>query len=165
MKTLIVLRHAKSLWDSKLRDIDRPITDKGRNRTLLISNFLKENNIAIDYVVSSPAVRAMETANIICTQQGFPLDNIVIDKNLYFVNTEKYYEAVFAISDEKNTALIIGHNPMITSFVNELISEPISNMPTSGLLVISFDTTQWNLILNAEKNITHLIFPKKLEKR
>jgi len=115
--------------------------------------------------VSSPAVRAMETANIICTQQGFPLDNIVIDKNLYFVNTEKYYEAVFAISDEKNTALIIGHNPMITSFVNELISEPISNMPTSGLLVISFDTTQWNLILNAEKNITHLIFPKKLEKR
>jgi len=166
MKTLIVLRHAKSSWeDAKLKDIERPLISKGQKRTMLVSNFLIEQNIKVDYVVSSPAIRATETAKIICLEQNFPIEEIIIDEHLYFVSTEKYYEAVFAIPDTKHTALIVGHNPMLTSFVNELSSTPIRNLPTSGLLVVTFNTLKWNTILSADRETKHLIFPKKLESR
>ncbi len=164
MKTLIILRHGKSSWDDPmLRDFDRPMKNKGRRRTQLIADYLKQHNIIPDYIVSSPALRAVNTAKIVAIALGYDVENIEQNSDLYFVDTEKYFEAVYAAPDDKNCLMIVGHNPMITDFCNSFLAHFIQNLPTSGLCVLSFDINKWSEIHKVKPVLQHLVFPKKLE--
>jgi phosphohistidine phosphatase len=164
MKTLIILRHGKSSWDDhKLRDFDRPLKNKGRRRTQLIADYLNQHDLKPQLIVSSPALRAIDTARIAANGLGYELSEIVQNEALYFVTTEKYFEALYAAPDNINTLMIVGHNPMITDFCNSFIEHPVDNIPTSGMCVVSFDTEKWQDIHSAKPQLLHLVFPKKLE--
>jgi phosphohistidine phosphatase len=164
MKKLIILRHAKSSWDNpELRDINRPLTNKGKRRTQLIADYMIANKIIPEFIASSPAVRAFETAKIVAMGFDLKTDEIRIDPELYFVDVEKYFHAVFAAPDNCNSMLIVGHNPMITEFCNSFLKDRIDNLPTSGLCVISSKADKWNEISIEEYTVEHLVFPKKLE--
>ena len=164
MKTLIILRHGKSSWDDhRLRDFDRPLKNKGRRRTQLIADYLKQHDVVPQIIVSSPAVRAIDTARIAANGLGYNQSEIIQNESLYFVSTEKYFEAVYATPDNVQTMMIVGHNPMITDFCNTFIEHPVDNIPTSGLCVVSFDAQQWQDIHKAKHQLLHLVFPKKLE--
>lgn len=164
MKQLIILRHAKSSWeDPKIKDVDRPLIQKGKNRTMLIAEYMMNNGIQPQLIISSPAVRAFDTAEIIAMALNVDLSLIIQNPDLYFVDVEKYHEIVFSMSDDLQSLLIVGHNPMITEFCNSFLGSPIDNMPTSGLCVVSFDTDRWSLITTSSCKVDHLVFPKKLE--
>jgi phosphohistidine phosphatase len=164
MKTLIILRHGKSLWDNPmLLDNQRPLTPKGVNRTHLIAEFLKKNSFRPDLIISSPAVRAYETAKIAADILTYPQHDIITDENLYFVDTEQYFHALFGVPESVNTLMIVGHNPMITEFCNYYLKDQIDNLPTSGVCIIQSLAENWNDILKAQYNVEHLVFPKHLE--
>lgn len=166
MKTLIILRHGKSSWDdSTLRDIDRPLLNKGKSRTQLIADYLKNNGLVPDLIISSPAIRAYETAVIAALNLNYRPEAIRKNDDLYFVNTEKYFEAVYSTPDELEKIMIVGHNPMITDFCNYFLTIKINNLPTSGLAVFNLHTDSWVETSKCSRTTEHLLFPKMLEQQ
>jgi phosphohistidine phosphatase len=164
MKTLIILRHGKSSWDdSTQRDIERPLLNKGKGRTQLISDYLKSNKIIPCLIISSPAVRAFETAKIAAINLEYDIEKIQLNEDLYFVSVEKYFEAVFAAPVDCSALMIVGHNPMITDFCNYFLTKKISNLPTSGLCVVQLDTDEWTEAAKCDATPIHVVFPKLLE--
>ncbi len=163
MKTLYLIRHAKSSWnDSDLDDHQRPLLEKGIKKTEKIVEFLKNRNTSPCTIISSQTVRAVETAKIIARGLKYPENEILTDSKLYFDGTDGINEVVYAIPDEKKSALIIGHNPYLTQFTNRFLARKIESMPTSGVVCIDFNTNNWHQISIAEKKTRFIIYPNDL---
>ena len=162
MKTLYIVRHAKSSWEYNLPDDERPLIQKGIKRTNKIAAFLLNKNIKPDILISSYAVRAMETAKIIAATIGYPEDRIKISQGLYHANTDSLYHELFELSDEIASAMMFGHNPTFTSFANHFLHKKIDWLPTSGVVTISFRTDKWTEIALAKHKVEFITFPKDL---
>jgi phosphohistidine phosphatase len=163
MKTLYIVRHAKSSWDHPgLSDDERPLINKGVKRTHKIASFLQKKNIKSDILISSYAKRAFETARIIAAAIEYPEDKIKISRELYHGNTDSLYDELFALSDNIESAMIFGHNPTFTSFANHFLSEKTDWLPTTGVVAISFKTDKWTEIPVANHKTEFVIFPRDL---
>lgn len=166
MKTIYILRHAKSSWDfPHLTDEERPLIDKGRKRTRLINEYLIRNNITVDLIISSHAVRALDTAKIVARAIGFPTEDIWINKMVYHSNDESLMNQFYDLSDDINSVMVVGHNPTLTNFVNLFLDEKIEWLPTSGLVSISFHTDQWINLSQAKFTSNFVITPSKLKNK
>jgi phosphohistidine phosphatase len=164
MKTIYIARHAKSSWNKKdLPDEKRPLLEKGKKRTKKVIDFLLKKDIKVDYIISSHAVRAYETAKIFAHALKYPVDQIKIDSHIYFATGDSLMDQFFDLSGRFNSVMIVGHNPTLTDFVNQFLKEPIDNLPTSGVVSISFDTDQWEQIPLAKKKTNFILFPKEME--
>jgi phosphohistidine phosphatase len=165
MKTLYFIRHAKSSWDfPELSDEERPLIEIGIKRTKKIGNFLAENNVKADIIISSHAVRALQTAKIIAKKINYPESNIIIDNKIYGSGIDRLFTTIYGISNEYNTAILFGHNPTFTNIANYFLDEKINNLPTSGLVCVEFDTDEWNTIVNVSRLNSFVIRPKELLK-
>lgn len=165
MKTLLLLRHAKSSWENpNLKDHERPLLQKGLKRTGLIIKYMLENTVVPDFILSSPAVRAYDTAKAIAEGIGIPVSSIVTDEAVYKANVERLYDIIYALPGNKSKVMIIGHNPCFTSFSNIFLEEKIDWMPTSAMLSIDFDVVAWEEIPNVKPVVNFYITPKKLKK-
>lgn len=163
MKTLYIVRHAKSSWDSlDLPDEQRPLLEKGKKRTKKVIDFLHEKNIKVDYMISSHAVRALETAKILAHALNYPKESIRIEKSIYYGNADSILDQFFDLPAHAESLLIVGHNPALTDFVNLFLSKPIDNLPTSGVVSFSFDTVHWEEIRTAKRKTNFTLFPKEL---
>lgn len=163
MKTLYIVRHAKSSWKyPELSDDERPLLEKGKKRTRKIINFLIEKDTRVDLIISSYAVRALETARIIAHGIGYPEDEIQISQQLYHASSDRILDQFFDLSDEINSLMIVGHNPTFTSFANQFLDEKIDWLPTSGVVSVSFDTNSWTDIPLAKQKENFVIYPKAL---
>lgn len=163
MKTLYLVRHAKSSWETPgNEDHERPIRDKGVKRTQKIIGFLNEHNIKPGIIVSSHALRALQTARILASGLNYPQEDILVDKKLYIDDSENIMDVVAGLPDKENKAMLVGHNPCMTEFANEFLDDEIDNLPTSGVVSISFETSKWNEISLAEKKVDFVIYPKEL---
>lgn len=161
MKTLYITRHAKSSWEfPNLSDHERPLLEKGKKRTKKISNYLIRNNIKIDLIISSHAVRAYETAKIIAKAIQYPVDNIRTDQMIYYSGADNLAGLFFDISENINSAMIVGHNPTFTNFANQFLVEKIDWLQTSGIVCLSFDTNKWEEISAANCKTNFVIYPK-----
>ena len=164
MKTIYLMRHAKSTWEfPELKDEERPLVEKGIKRTKKIIKFLNVKNVKPDVIISSHAVRAQETAKIMAKGLDSPLNEIVIDEKIYESNIENLFNVVYGIPDDKNTMIMIGHNPTITNFANYFLAEYVDYMPTSGVVCVEFETDKWNEIVVAKKQTRFIIYPKMLK--
>ena len=164
MKTVYIVRHAKSSWeDMTLADHDRPLLPVGIKRTKKIAAYLKQRGIRPDLMLSSSAVRALETAKIIAKEIGYPVDNIKIEKRLYYASASDILDELYALPDEVETAMVFGHNPTLTYFVNQFINSGIDNLPTSGVVGIRFKAGSWEKISNAKYKADLIVFPKMLK--
>lgn len=161
MKKLILIRHGKSDWNNNLSDQFRPITKKGEFRTKLIANKLNDLlDFNPKYVFSSIATRAKQTAEIV-NKITFPNININYDKDLYTFSHIVLKNWIINLDNSIDHAIIFGHNPAFTDIANELGSNFILNIPTSGLVWIEFETDDWKEI---KKGITkNFIAPRELE--
>ncbi len=158
------MRHAKSSWDDfNLSDHDRPLMKVGIRKTERIILYLQEHQIKPDLIISSSAKRARETAKLVAGGLNYPKDSIQIDKELYHANTESIFSLLFGVSDEVDEVMIFGHNPTFTYFVNQYMKPEVANMPTSGLVGISFATDHWNEIATAKPSICQVVFPRMLK--
>ncbi len=161
MKTIILVRHGKSSWEYGVSDKDRPLKERGINDAHLVSRKFKEENVAIDYVYSSPANRALHTAVIFLRNLEYGFHKFEIKNDLYDFSGESLKSFVSHIDNNIKTVMIFGHNYAFTTMVNEWGDKYIENVSTSGLVQIQFAEKKWDQI---SKGITKtILFPKQLK--
>lgn len=164
MKTLYIVRHGKSSWEnSDIQDFERPLLLSGEKRTLRIAQFLSDKGVNPDLIISSHAVRAFETASLIASTLDYPRHNIQVESKIYHNGTDGIWSLVFALPDEKNNVMIVGHNPTLTQFVNGLLDNAIDYLPTSAVVSVSFSTKHWKELLVASNKVNFITYPKHLE--
>ena len=164
MKVLIIVRHAKSSWeDPRARDHDRKLLATGVRKTKRMAQYLRQKGIMPGLMLSSTAVRALETARIIAGDIGYPENEIRTESNLYHGSTSSILQELYGISDSIDSVMVFGHNPALTYFVNQFLDPAIENLPTSGMVSISFDTDRWTEISGAGCKVDFLVTPKSLK--
>ncbi len=168
MKTVYIVRHAKSSWAYQgIQDIDRPLKKRGILDSHLMAGFLSQKLDKPDLFVSSSAIRALHTAMIFTEHFKYPLTNLYIKKSLYSFSDGYLVKTIMALDDAFDTAIIFSHDHGINTFVNKYGSKTIDHVPTCGVIGIRFETEHWKSI-NKDKTIKKgktILFetPKKLK--
>ena len=153
MKTLYLLRHAKSSWSfDDLSDQERPLNDRGRDDAPAMGRALGKRRICPDIVVSSPAVRAMSTAVLVARELQYPHDKIAVESGIYGADLDDLLAIIKALPDAAGSALLVGHNPTITETVNALSPTAVNEMPTAAVVCLRFECEHWAEVsrVNAE---------------
>lgn len=157
------MRHAKSSWNfPDLPDADRPIVDKGINNTKKIVIELNNRKVQVDLLISSHAKRAYETAKIIATGINYPVEKIEVNKGIYRVDRDDIFNILFALNDNIDSVMIVGHNPTLTQFTNLFLDKKIDILPTSGVISISFEINNWIGVIKAHPKTNFTLFPNLL---
>jgi phosphohistidine phosphatase len=159
MKTLYIVRHAKSSWEYEgIKDIDRPLKKRGINDAYLISSVLNKKIATPDVFISSCANRALHTAMIFSYSFNYPLANLKLSKSLYNFSDGYLIKTVKALDDSFDSAIIFSHDHGISDFVNKYGSIQVDHVPTCGVIGIKFETSHWKNIKPGKTIITE--FPK-----
>jgi phosphohistidine phosphatase len=159
MKTLYVLRHAKSSWeDSNLADFDRPLNDRGEVAAPFMGEVMKRSGFAHAIILSSPAVRARETASRVKESAGLAAQ-IEFNERIYEATPRTLLQVVSSIDDRFDSAMIVGHNPGMEGFIRLLTGE-LQPMPTATLAMIDLDIDRWRDIDGGLGKLEHIIRPK-----
>jgi len=162
MKTLYLLRHAKSCWgNSELKDFERPLNDRGLADAPALGARLLEADKQLACIVTSPAIRARTTAMLLAEVIGYPGDEIISNPELYFAGAAMFLKATMQIDEECESALLIGHNPAITEFANAMANLDIDNVPTCGLVELSLPVSNWTEVKLGSASLVKVDFPKK----
>jgi phosphohistidine phosphatase len=163
MKTLLLIRHAKSSWDNiALSDFDRPLNDRGKKDAPAMAKRIKERKIKIDLFLSSPAKRAKKTAENFVDLHGAKEKDLILIPSLYEASPKIFFEAVENINDKNDVVALFSHNPGITDFVNSLTEKRIDNMPTCGVFAVNVKTRNWTDFKKAEKEFLFFDYPKNV---
>ena len=161
MKTLIIIRHAKSNQSFFGNDFERPLNDRGREDAPVMAKRLLQKQSHIDAFFSSPAKRAKKTAELFAREYGLAADDITLLSSLYHAEAAVFHEVVASIPGHINSAAIFSHNPGITYFVNELTDTTrLDNMPTCGIFAVRADTGTWSSFDKAKKEFLFFDCPK-----
>jgi phosphohistidine phosphatase len=161
MKTLLLVRHAKSSWDDPgTDDIDRPLNDRGKTDAPVMAKRLKNKGVKIDTFISSPAKRARRTARYFAEAYDLEKKDIVIEDKLYMASPSAFAETIRDIKDKHDVAILFSHNPGITDFANTLTQVRVDNMPTCAIFAITADTDTWADFEKSEKNFLFFDYPK-----
>jgi phosphohistidine phosphatase len=163
MKTLFVVRHAKSSWeDISMADFDRPLNDRGQKDAPRMAKRLKGKNIRPDLILTSPANRALTTCKRMAEILGYAADKIKIDRHLYHASEDEILSVISSIKDTHDSVMIFGHNPGLTEFVNILLHEShyVEHIPTCGVVAIVLDINSWTAAKSAEGKFLFFDFPK-----
>ena len=172
MKTLFLVRHGKSSWShSELPDEKRPLVVKGENNIKYVAEKLlskspdtnKGKPFSIDLIITSHALRALESAKIIAAVLKYPDENIKVDKTIYTSNPESLYDPLFELDNKLNTVMLVGHNPTITYFANKLLNANLDHLPTSALLCISLPIDNWHDVIKTTGKEIFRIIPKSAD--
>jgi phosphohistidine phosphatase len=162
MKTLILIRHAKSSWKNPgVPDRDRPLKKRSKRDAPIMGERLAERGIEVDRVICSPATRALATAEVITEEIGFPWDEIVVDERLYHADAFEMLEVIQGLDDYLDCVMCFGHNPGLTDLVNYLSPHYIDNVPTCGVVELRFDVDTWALVGEFEPVEVNFDYPKK----
>jgi len=163
MKTVYVMRHAKSSWgEPGLDDFDRPLLEKGKKRTRTIIEYLLQKGIKPGLIVSSPAVRASETAQILAHGLSIDKESLRFDKSIYTSDAERLEDIFYDLPKQVDSLMLIGHNPAVTNFVNPYLENKIDALPTSAVVAIQFNTNEWEKVFDSVAVVLFIIFPKML---
>ncbi|MCX6151173.1 MAG: histidine phosphatase family protein [Ignavibacteriales bacterium] len=162
MKTLLLVRHAKSSWkESELDDKDRPLNKRGEHDAPIIGKLLMKRKIIPDLIITSPAVRALTTAEIIANELDYSKKKIIINDDVYLASTRELIDVISDIKHEIKTVMLFGHNPGITDFLNHLCIDKVDNMPTCSVACIEFEIDSWNNVKNSKGKLKFFEHPKK----
>ncbi len=146
-KILYLVRHAKSSWkDASLADIDRPLNQRGRRNAPLMAAWLAAQAEPPEFILSSPANRALTTARAMAQALGQGPDDIRVEQDLYFAGTHGMLRALERVDDGFHRVMMVGHNPAMTQLLNHLAGADVWNMPTCAIAAIAFDMDSWGLV-------------------
>jgi phosphohistidine phosphatase len=161
MKTLILVRHAKSSWDAPtLNDIDRPLNERGKKDAPEMAKRLKELGIDVDVFISSPAKRAKKTATLFVEEFEGDKDDIILVEDLYGATPLAFAAAIAQIDDKYDSAALFSHNPGITEFAATLTNVRVDDMPTCAMFGVQADTEHWADFHQAERKFLFFDYPK-----
>ncbi|MBC7421829.1 MAG: histidine phosphatase family protein [Ferruginibacter sp.] len=161
MKTLLVIRHAKSSWDiATTSDFERSLNERGKRDVPVMAQRLLDKKITIDAFVSSPAKRAKKTAELFCNSYNKNKEDIILISTLYHSTPKNFFDVVEKLDENYETVAIFSHNPGITEFVNELVDDVIiNNMPTCSIFAIQANATKWKDFSKAKKELLFFDYP------
>ena len=162
-RRLFMIRHAKSSWVNPLQsDFDRPLNDRGEHDAPMMGKRLKDLGIIPDLIISSTAKRAQQTAKKIAKETGYDTGAIKWYEKLYHCIPAVFDEVLDELGDDIKTVFIVGHNPGITDFVNDLSDMfHTDNMPTCAVVGAEMELDEWNGFRRAEKKVILFEYPKK----
>lgn len=161
MKTIILLRHAKSSWkDSSLQDLDRPLNRRGKANALMMGERLFVRGYIPSVIFSSPATRARETAGLIVEAFGVSQHVIKLIPDLYTFNYEELLGWIRCLDKESDNLLITSHNPAITDLVNFLTLSHIDKIPTCGVVVLKLAIRSWGQLGAGMAEVEFYDYPK-----
>ncbi len=164
MKSLYIIRHAKSSWgDFSLPDFERPLNERGKKDAPVMAQRLLDKNTKIDLFISSPAKRALKTCKLFCKEFNVPEEAILVIDELYHASKEIFYNVIGKIDNKYEHVAIFSHNPGISEFVNSLNTNVhIDTMPTCAIFAVSIDCKSWDQFESAQKIFIRFDFPKSL---
>ena len=161
MKTLILVRHAKSDWDTpSLGDFDRPLNDRGKRDAPVMAQRLLDKKVKIDAFISSPAKRAKKTATVFAEAYDKKKDDILFIDDLYGAEENVFYNVIADVSNKFDHIAIFSHNPGITGFANLISNTRIDNIPTCGVFAIKVEANKWSDFKDAKKEFWFFDYPK-----
>lgn len=162
MKTLTLVRHAKSSWkDRGLPDRARPLNKRGRCDAPMMGRRLAPPGADVDRIISSPAARATATAEALAEELDYPWDEIVIEERLYEADAEEILTVVEEQDDWIDHVMLVGHNPGLTRAANLLSRSMIENVPTCGVVELRYDVDGWAEIVGVKPVQVLFDYPKK----
>ena len=161
MRTLYLLRHAKSSWkDESLVDFERPLAGRGRKACGLIARFIKENDIKFDLVLSSTAIRARDTIDLINRQANLQSE-LRFDERIYEASIMRLLEIASQIENDRKTVLLVGHNPGFEALLMDLTGTA-HRLPTGALAKIKLKISKWSDNFDDKATLEWIVKPKQL---
>lgn len=163
MKTLLLIRHAKSSWDDIMqKDFDRTLNKRGLRDAPEMAERLLKKKIQLDAFVSSPAVRALTTCFFFAKAYGKKEADVIQISALYLATVPVFYQVIAGLNDGINNVALFSHNDGITAFANTLTDTHIDNMPTCSVYAIKVETNSWSHFEKAKKQFWFFDYPKNL---
>ena len=164
MKTLFLLRHAKSSWkDDNLEDFDRPLKKRGLGDAQLMGKLLRQREIGLDLVISSSAERARQTTQLVLMSAGLQVE-VRYDDRIYEAGMRRLLTLISRLDNQANSVMLVGHNPGFEELLKTLTGE-VHSMPTATLAGIEFDVDDWSQVKARTGRLTLLLTPKELRKQ
>lgn len=172
MKTLTLLRHAKSSWDDPVaRDFDRPLNGKGQRAALAVGRYLRSEGMTFDHVVASSAIRIVETVEQV--ELGYGCDLAPVwDRRVYLASASSLLDIVHELPAEAQTALLIGHNPGLEDLILTLIPDRAGDalrdsveekFPTAAIAEMTFDVADWAAVRADSGTLVRFTRPRDLD--
>ncbi len=161
MKYLTIIRHAKSSWEQPdLDDIARPLNERGKNAIKIIGKHLQENHLQADLIISSPAIRAHETAKGISEWLLYDEKKLLLEPVVYFGTSSAIIEMLKKINDRHTDVFLFGHEPILSSLIFQLTKTTLEKFPTCSVFRIAFKADSWSAIKTGNKEL--FVYPKLL---
>jgi phosphohistidine phosphatase len=161
MKTLLLLRHAKSSWkETGVQDFDRPLNSRGKKAAEMIGRFIKNKQLAPDLLLSSPAIRARETIEIVVKTAKLRSE-LRYDERIYEASALRLLEVVSQIEEERKIVVLVGHNPGMEELL-KLLTDRVEHMATGTLARIHFKVASWDRVLEDKGILEWMVRPKEL---
>jgi phosphohistidine phosphatase len=163
MKTILLIRHAKSSWDNfNVSDEERPLNDRGKKNAPDMAKRIRHKGIAVDAFLSSPAKRARTTAEYFTKEYGVDKKQIIIIPELYMANTQAFTDTIRNAPPSADSIAIFSHNNGITDFANVLSETRIDNMPTCGIFAVKSDIEDWDSFEPGSNKFYFFDYPKSV---
>lgn len=160
MKSVIVIRHAKSSWDTaSLSDFERPLNDRGKRDAVEMAQRLLKRGVKMDAFISSPAKRAKKTAEAFARE--LDMNNIIFQDGLYHASPSFLFDTIADCDDRFNCIAVFSHNPGITDFVNTLtVDIRTDNVPTCGMFAVKSRIDRWKNFALTSNEFWFYDYPK-----
>lgn len=166
MKTLYIVRHAKSSWeDPLLDDFARPLNDRGKRDAPKMAKRMKEKSILPDLMMTSPARRAKSTCKRMAEIFKYDEEKIRTERELYLASSQQILNTIRGVKDKHQSLLIVGHNPGLTEFVNALAAQTFANIPTCGVAAFEIVTDSWKDLKPGMGKLLFYDFPRDKKKK
>jgi phosphohistidine phosphatase len=170
MRTLLLMRHAKSSWDRpELADLDRPLAPRGRKAAPLIARYLEDQRLLPDLVLCSHALRVRETWQLMTPVLGGAVACKTL-RSLYSAPPSRLLEPLRRVADEVRVLMAIGHNPGLGGLAAALagagpkkaLQRLRTKFPTAGLAVLTFEIERWTDLAAGAGRLEEFVRPKDL---
>lgn len=144
MKTLLIVRHGKSSWDDmNVNDMERPLKRRGQKNSREGAHLLKGSNVNIDLLLSSPAVRAFDTACIFAKVLRLDAARFEVRDSLYLPDFSTLLKTVLYADDRHRSLMIVGHEPSLSLLTNHFLQQPVEKVVTASISMLQFSTRHW----------------------
>jgi phosphohistidine phosphatase len=156
MKEVYILRHAEAVrGGNNIADFDRQLSPDGISEARRLGKKCREQSVFPGFIYCSPAKRALKTAEIFAGEINFPHENIILLPRLYESHPDELMDLILASSEEFSGAMIVGHNPVLTNFLNVFTIEGVTHLPTGTLVNVSYpDCNTWKAIKGRKGSIS-----------
>jgi len=156
IKTLHIIRHAKSSWKNMdQNDIDRPLKKRGIQDMRKMAQTIGDENIKLDLILTSPAVRAFESSKILVDKLQLESNQFLVKEKLYLPDFATLLKSVLYLNDELNDVAIVGHEPSLSSVINYFLNKPLEKVGTGSVTTLEFNSKKWINIAAANLKSAH----------